>query len=267
MSGNIPLLLRWLTSVGVLPKAAVAQIDSKEAPKAQSVLDAGRLAERTYSALDALDRDVVLVARMGQNLKSFGLTYSHMGFAVRNLDGKDWGIVHLLTKNDGSQSGIYAEGLVNFFCDNPFEMACLIQTLPPSIEKYFYQYWKELANKLHNSNYSLTSYPWSLTSQNSNQWVLETLTLCVDSAIESREQAQAWLSAQGYSPSELNVALPTQWAGPLLRDSIRFTDQPEELRLQGKIQTVTVDSVLKFLNDCEYFKNSATNTKRIEIIL
>ena len=144
MSGRLPLLLRWATRVGLLPKAAVAQIEPHQTPKIQAVLDAGRLAERTYETLDALGRDVVLLARAGQNLSQFGLKYSHGGFAIRNMRGKDWGVVHLLTKDDGTHSKIYSEGLVNFFSDNPFEMTCLVHTLPACAERALAETWKTI---------------------------------------------------------------------------------------------------------------------------
>lgn len=267
MSGNLPLMVRWLTSIGVIPKAAVAQLESAKAPTMQSVLDAGRLAERTYQALDALGRDVVLLARMGQDLRMFGLKYSHMGFAIKGLHGKDWGLVHLLTKDDSSRSGIYSEGLVNFFSDEPFEMACLIQTLPQSVESALLANWQSLAKALHCSSYSLTAHPYSLSTQNCNQWVLETLALAKDPVNVNRSLAQDWAKTQGFEASCLNISLPVQWAGPLLRDSIRFTDQPDATRKLGQVSTVTVDSVLRFLASAPAFAAERSDLQQVEISL
>lgn len=267
MSGQVPWTARWLSAVGVLPRAAITQLDAKRAPSARSVLDAGRLAERAYRVLDELDRDVVLLARMGQNLEQFGLKYSHLGFAVRALYSREWGVVHLLTRRDSSRSSLYCEGMVNFFSDNPYRMACLLHTLPASVERALHERWKGLAKQMHCERYSLTSYPWSLTTQNSNQWVLEMLAASSDPEVRNRDTAQQWLRSQGYVPTCLRIGLPTQWAGPLLRDSVRFDDQPEQDRRKSEVRTVTVDSVLDFLGRAPAYEAERQALRRLEISL
>lgn len=267
MSDRAPWVARWLSAAGVLPRAAIAHLDAARAPSARSVLDAGRLAERVYGLLDEINRDVVLVARMGQNLEEFGLKYSHLGLAVRALRCDEWGVVHLLTRSEASRSSLYCEGLVNFFSDNPYRMACLAQTLPPSVEGVLYKRWRLLAKQMHCEHYSLTSHPWSLVTQNSNQWVLETLAAASTSEVCSRDTAQQWLRSQGYLPTCLHIGLPTQWAGPLLRSSVRFDDQPEEDRLRGEVRTVTVDSVLNFLEQAPAYEAERLSLRRLEISL
>lgn len=268
MSGSLPLLVRWLTSIGIIPKAAVTQLDSRRAPSAQSVLDAGRLAEKTYAALDSLNEDVVLIARMGQNLSQFGLKYSHMGFAVRGLRRGEWGVVHLLNLDGGAQSGIYSEGMVNFYSDAPFRFESALLTLPKRVHAPLRDQLLPLAKRLHCPNYSLTSYPWSLTSQNSNQWVLELLAAVVMGKEPTRENAQAWLREHHYTPTTLPIALPTQWAGPLLKDSIRFDDQPLAQRREARVQTVTVNSVVDFVRSAQGpFKDELAELKFLELSL
>jgi hypothetical protein len=217
------------------------------------VLDAARLAEQTYHALDKLaHHEVVLIARMGQNLAQFGLKYSHLGFAVRGLRRGDWAVEHLLNAEDGTRSGIYQEGMVNFYSDQPYRFEAAMLTLPLDIQARLREVLTTYGKALHNPSYSLTAYPWSTDVQNSNQWVLEVLATALR-GVEAgtpptRESAQAWLKEHGYQPSTLHIGLPTQWAGPLLRDSIRFTDQPDEARREGRVQTVTVDSVVDWLH-------------------
>jgi len=249
MSGGVPLLVRWLSRVGVVPRAAVAQLDVQQTPKAGSVLDAARLAEQTYHALDRLGQDVVLIARMGQNLSQFGLKYSHLGFAVKGLRRGEWAVMHLLNAEDGTKSGIFQEGMVNFYSDQPFRFEAALISLPAETQSRLRDVLLHQGKLLHCPQYSLTAYPWALEVQNSNQWVLEVLACALQPADlpVSREQAQRWLSEKGYEPSTLHIGLPTQWAGPLLRDSIRFSDQPEEARREGRVQTVTVDSVVNWL--------------------
>lgn len=249
MSGGVPLLVRWLSRIGIIPRAAVTQLDVQQTPKAGSVLDAARLAEQTYHALDRLGHDVVLIARMGQNLSQFGLKYSHLGFAVRSLRRGEWAVMHLLNAEDGTKSGIYQEGMVNFYSDQPFRFEAALITLPRETETRLREVLLQHGKALHCPQYSLTAYPWALDVQNSNQWVLEVLACAMQASdlAPTRENAQRWLAANGYTPSTLNIGLPTQWAGPLLRDSIRFSDQPEDSRREGRVQTVTVDSVVTWL--------------------
>jgi hypothetical protein len=253
VSGGVPLLIRWLSRVGVIPRAAVAQLDVRHTPQVESVLDAARLAERTYHVLDKLDHEIVLIARMGQNLSQFGLKYSHLGFAVKGLRRGEWAVVHLLNADDGRRSGIYQEGMVNFFSDTPYRFEAAILTLPESLRTTLRQMLLQHGKALHCPRYSLTAYPWDLRVQNSNQWVLEVLA---NAAIQqattgdfnaTRAHAQEWLQRHHFEPSCLQIGLPTQWAGPLLRDSIRFEDQPEEERRSGRVRTVTVDSVFDWL--------------------
>lgn len=248
MSGHLPLVVRWFVRVGVIPRAAIMQLETRQAPSAHSVLDAARLAERTYHVLDALSDNVVLLARMGQNLEQFGLKYSHLGFAVRGLRRGEWGVIHLLNASDGRTSGIYQEGLVNFYSDSPYRFESCVFTLPPAVQTRLGELLLRRPRVLHWPVYSLTAYPWSLSTQNSNQWVLEMVAAAAAGMEQpTREQAQRWLRDKGFAPTVLRIPLLTQWAGPLLRDSIRFDDQPVEERRAGRVHTVTVDSVFDFL--------------------
>ncbi len=271
MSASVPLVVRWLSKIGLIPRAAVAQLDVRRTPLASSVLDAARLAEQTYHALDKLGHDIVLIARMGQNLSQFGLTYSHLGFAVRGLRRGDWAVVHLLNAEDGTRSGIYQEGMVNFYSDQPYRFEAALLTLPVDVQTHLREVLTTHSKSLHNANYSLTAYPWALEVQNSNQWVLEVLaTALMGDTVEepSREKAQEWLRAQGYVGSELKIGLPTQWSGPLLRDSIRFTDQPAEPRRAGIVQTVTVDSVVHWLQGAKSpLGANRTDARLVELAL
>ncbi len=248
MSAGIPFTLRWLTAIGVLPKAAVTQLEVRRAPVAQSVLDAGRLAENTYALLDGLGHDIVLIARAGQNLEQYGLKYSHLGFAVKGLRRGEWGVVHLLNAGDGNRSGLFEEGMVNFYSDNPYRMESCVVTLPQEVQRTLLSVLKEHGRALHCSAYSLTSYPWSLTTQNSNQWVLEVLAAALAGQNKpTRESVQAWMREHGFEGTTLRIGLPTQWAAPLLRDCIRFEDQPESARREGQVQVITVESTLQWL--------------------
>ncbi len=102
--------------------------------------------------------------------------------------------------------------------------------------------------RLHNAHYSIVSYVWGQTYQQSNQWTIETLAGAMEPAtVGSRDQAQAWLKYKGYEPTTLKL-------GPLLRlgarmtaANVAFDDHPNDKRFSDRIETVTVDSVFAWL--------------------
>ncbi|MDB5949463.1 MAG: hypothetical protein JWR65_1318, partial [Massilia sp.] len=62
-----------------------------------------------------------------------------------------------------------------------------------------------------------------------------------------RAQAQRWLRQAGYRPITIEVDAMTRLGARISRANISFEDQPFERRMAGHIDTVTVDSVLRFV--------------------
>src|SRR5262249_4160522 len=87
-------------------------------------INASRMAIEAQKKLDKLDAQVVLIARVGADLRKYGLRYSHVGFAVKKYPGMPgkWTIVHLLNGCNTSTSRIYAQGLMNFFMDDLYSL-------------------------------------------------------------------------------------------------------------------------------------------------
>lgn len=56
---------------------------NEEPPTAQGIQRAMTLADHVQRSLDASGAQVVLLARAGQDLRKYGLTYSHLAFAYR----------------------------------------------------------------------------------------------------------------------------------------------------------------------------------------
>lgn len=217
-----------------------------------------QMADTTRNALDQLDDDVVLIARAGQDLSKYGLTYSHMAFAVREHPAGTWSLVHKLNSCGTASSNLYDEGLINFFSDAPFRYQAGIWRLAPDAQA---RLKKALLGKKAKDylepNYSLVAYPFSTRYQNSNGWVLEMLAfaLAPEDEANTRVTAQAWLKSHGYVPTQLELGTMTRLGARVSKANVAFDDHPSELRWSGKIQTVTVDSIVTWLrtlpNGCQ----------------
>jgi len=209
-----------------------------------------QMADTTRTALESMDDEVVLIARVGQDLAKYGLTYSHMAFAVREHPAGAWSIVHKLNGCGTATSSLYDEGLVNFFSDSPFRYQAGIWRLAPGAQARLKKaLLGKKAKDYFEPHYSLLAYPFSTRYQNSNGWVLEMLAFAVapEDEANTRVSAQAWLQANGYRPTQLELGTLTRLGARVTKANVAFDDHPPELRWSGHIQTVTVDSVVTWL--------------------
>ena len=101
--------------------------------------------------------------------------------------------------------------------------------------------------RLDTPAYSMVAYPWCDRYQQSNQWALETLALAEDPAAATRERAQAWLRLHGYEPTTLHLSAFKRLGARVVSANVAFDDHPNEKRFSDRIETVTVDSVFRWL--------------------
>ena len=205
------------------------------------------LAERAQGALDASGAQVALIARAGQDLSKYGLRYSHMAYAVR-VDG-NWVVLHELNDCGTAASSLFDEGLGRFFLDGMVAWhSRIVVPSPPVQARLAAMLASNTPLRLHQARYNMLAYPFSTSYQNSNQWVLETLAVALsDSAQAGREEAQAWLKFAGYRPITVEIDAMTRLGARITRANIAFDDQPFERRMAGHIDTVTVESVFRFV--------------------
>jgi hypothetical protein len=203
-------------------------------------------------ALDASKAQVAMLARVGMDLSEYNIRYTHAGLVYREKPSEPWRIAHLLNGCGTAVSDLWHEGLGNFFLDDLHSYEALVM-LPPNanVEQ---RLLKALTSTnamraVHNPAYSMVAYPFSLKYQNSNDWVLETLAIALsaDTAITNRTQAQAWLKLAGYEPSEMRITAGKRLGARMFKANVAFDDHPNELRFADRIQTVTVDSLVNFL--------------------
>ncbi|MGJ9420681.1 DUF2145 domain-containing protein [Massilia sp. CMS3.1] len=208
------------------------------------------MADATRAALDKIDDEVVLIARIGQDLSTYRLTYSHMAFAVRAHPAGAWSVVHKLNTCGTATSALYDEGLINFFSDSPFRYQAGIWRLAPEAQGCLKKaLLGKKARDYLEPHYSLVAYPFSTRYHNSNGWALEMLAfaLAPEDEANTRATAQAWLKASAYLPTELDLGTMTRLGARVSKVNIAFDDHPSDMRWSGRIQTVTVDSVITWL--------------------
>lgn len=220
-----------------------------QAHSAQSLERSLLLAQRTAQALDASGARVVLLARAGQDLSKYGLRYSHMGWAYKTPEGY-WRVAHKLNQCGSDRSGLWWQGLGQFFLDDLWRYEAVWAVPTPHVQE---QLWPVLQDRqwllrLHEPRYSMVSYVWGLKYQQSNQWALEILASAMEpDHVQQRAQAQAWLQHKGYTPSTLKIGPLTRLGGRATNAHIAFDDHPNEKRFSDRIETVTVDSALHWL--------------------
>ncbi|MDP9901225.1 DUF2145 domain-containing protein [Variovorax ginsengisoli] len=209
------------------------------------------LALRTAQALDASGARVVLLARAGQDLSKYGLRWSHLGIAYKTGEGP-WRVVHKLNQCGTAVAAVYRQGLGEFFLDDLWRYQAAWAVPTPAVQAQLLALLEEQSpariTRLHTAPYSIVSYAWGQTYQQSNQWVTETLAAAMEPEIvRTRAQAQAWLQFKGYEPTALRLSPLTRLGGRLTAANVAFDDHPGDKRFSDRIETVTVDSVFAWL--------------------
>ena len=240
----------------VVSTAAMAGRPCDEASPDTALVTRGMtLAEHVQRSLDASGALVVLLARAGQDLRKYGLQYSHLGFAYLETPPAGdashgvWRIAHKLNECGTAQGAIYRQGLGEFFLDTPYRYDAAYVVLSPAAQAALLPLLRDNDRlvRLHTPAYSVVAYPWATKYQQSNQWALETLASAMEPAVHSRTQAQAWLQLHEYRPTVLHLGPFTRLGGELTKANVAFDDHPNGKRFSDHIETATVDSIFAWL--------------------
>lgn len=229
--------------------AAAGTACSEKLPTPESVRKALSLGLKTRATLDASGASVAIIGRIGSDLSEYGLRYSHAAFVWRDHPSGRWRVVHMLNQCGTPNSDLFAEGLGNFFLDDPLIYEALL--VIPSTElqaRITRALGTALPRRLYESKYSLIANPWATQYQNSNQWLLEvTAASLSDAAAASRTDAQRWLRTQGYAPSVLVLPPLKRLGARLFAANTRFDDHTNEEWSSSRYNVVSVESVERFV--------------------
>ncbi|MES2740487.1 MAG: DUF2145 domain-containing protein [Pseudomonadota bacterium] len=245
------LLALALGLAALAPTAALAGRSCEEKPiDATVVIKAMNLAHQTRQALDESGAEVAMIARVGQDLSKYKLRYSHMALVWRDHPKGRWTVVHELNECGTAASALYNEGLGNFFMDDMYAYETQIVLPGPAIQAGLARLLaSNTPRRLHGAHYNMLAYAYSSKYQNSNQWVLEAYAAASAPAgkVETRDEAQSWLKQANYQPITIKVPTMTRLGGRMFRANIAFDDHPFDRRMAGQIDTVTVDSMVRFI--------------------
>ncbi len=210
------------------------------------------LAQQTAQALDAefarSGARVVVLGRAGQDLSKYQLRYSHLGWAYKTDDGP-WRVLHKLNACGTGVGALYRQGLGEFFLDDLWRHEAVWSVPVPALQAPLLALLTDPVRslRLHERAYNMVSYAWGTRYQQSNQWALETLAMAAEPGMATRAQAQAWLGFNAYQPTTLRLGALTRLGASAGSAHIRFDDHPNARRFSDRIDTVTVDSVLAWL--------------------
>ena len=248
-----------VVAVAVAALANLATVDTAHAgrsceqrpPTALAVTRAMQLAEHTATRLTQSGADVVVIARAGQDLSEYGLRYSHLGFAYREGSGAGavWRVVHKLNQCGSARASLYRQGLGEFFLDDLWQYEAAVIVLAPPTQAHLRPLLADngAVARLDTPAYSMVAYPWSDRYQQSNQWAIETLAFAEDPAASSRDRAQGWLRLHGYEPTTLHLSALKRLGARIASANVALDDHPNAKRFSDRIETVTVDSVFRWL--------------------
>jgi len=216
----------------------------------QAIAAAAETARAVASALDARDRPVALLARVGTDLSKYGLRYSHVAFVLRDHPDGRWTVVHELNECGTARSALYTQGLVNFFVDDLVVQDAKIVWPDDETSAALVALLGADASRVHEPHYSVIARAGSTRYQNSTAWVLETIG-AADAEARERSAAQAWVAAHGFQPDVIHIPYSQRVLGGLFSANAAFGDHPVAARLGGEYRVVTVRSIFRWLRDSD----------------
>ena len=210
-----------------------------------------RVAGIVKRELEASGQPVALVSRSGLSLSLLGQRYSHAGVSSRDNTVTPWAVRQLYFACSEEAPRLFDQGMTGFVMGvyNDGEGYISIVTLPAEASHLLDAAARNnsTALALLSPDYSANAYAEALRYQNCNQWLAELLAAAWAGEEQplSRAQAQAWLRAQAYEPTELQLWPPLIAFGRLL-SYLHFDDHPPELLQQGKLRVSLPEGIERF---------------------
>lgn len=213
--------------------------------------------DTAYQILDSLEQSsarVAVIARAGTDLDKYGLKYSHAALVVRDHPAGLWTVVHMLNHCGTGDSGLFDQGLINFFVDDLYQLDAMVLHLTEEAQDEILDALESgLGSKIHEARYNMVAHPFSDRYQNSNQWLLELIAASAVASIApsgeaDRGFAQQVLRTTGYVADQIRVGRIKRIVGGLTQANVSFLHHPLGARIAGRYSVVTVRSIERYLD-------------------
>lgn len=196
-------LLAALLCALATPAAATRYCDAQSQLSAEQKDKIFRFGAVIKTELERSGAGQALMARSGLDLSRFNIRYSHAGVSLKASPDTPWAVRQLYFACDEGKPLIFDQGLSAFLMgtDEPGLGYVSVLLLPADEGALLQRAALDNAQALAllGGEYSANAYPFSVTFQNCNQWVMELLAAAWGGT-SSREQAQGWLQSAGYQP-------------------------------------------------------------------
>ncbi len=219
-----------------------------------------RFAGIIKTALEDSGQSLALISRSGLDLSRFGVRYSHAGLSLKASLNTPWSVRQLYYACDEKRPRVFDQGISGFLLglSDPSTGYVSIVLLPAAeaaaLERAVLD--NRQALQLLSPAYSANAYPFSLSYQNCNQWVMEMLAAAWGrlgdandtlDAQDLRAQAQRWLKDKGYVPSVFDVVWrPLMWLAGTI-PWLHNDDHPPEDLAQTTFRVSMPDSIEAFV--------------------
>ncbi|PHM30376.1 DUF2145 domain-containing protein [Xenorhabdus innexi] len=202
-------------------------------------------ASKLHNWLSQTDDNVVMLAREGQSMSEYGLTFSHAGYAIRT-DDDQWRIYHNLNTCATAESDLWIQGVYEFIDDDLSGHNIATLHFPPELQARIKTVLTDpvLRRMLHSSHYNMVAYPFSLTEQNSNGWILMAFAAANSPSVKSLADGVAWLRSEDYIGSSVQVG----YIKRTLLDRFMIHMSTKGQPLSGIITFNSGDSLLGFMS-------------------
>ena len=235
------------------PVAAQSAARCETTPlSAETLAQAADAAARLHRALESRRHNVVVIARVGDDISERGLKYTHAALAWRGHPRGRWTVVHVLNHCGSGRSGYFEQGLLNFFLDDLHNMDVRVLTPTPALQAALSETLADgTAHRLFMPRYNMVAHPRSTRFQNSNQWLLEVIAVAQSRRdgrpVAGRAAAQRYFTRRGYSGTRLRPGFFEGLFADLFASNIHMSDQRQNRPNHVDIEVVTVRSLHAYL--------------------
>jgi hypothetical protein len=224
-----------------------------------------RLVARLRQELQASGTSMVLISRSGTDLSRFAQRYSHAGIALKDSPNTPWSVRQLYYACDEGRPRLFDQGLAGFLLaadEAPSGHVSLVMLPPgPAAALEAAALDRRLSLQILATTYSANAHAFSARYQNCNQWVAELMAAAWGGlgGQPTREQAQAWLQAQGFEPHRFEAG--SWWLALLARlvPLLHHDDHPEA-DLQAGVYRVSMPTSLE-----AFVRQQLPGAQRVEL--